>query len=311
MFALLRYLRVSALPTALADVAGGMALAMLLVPGAGSGPLLWLVLASIGLYLGGMGLNDLLHVDKDRGLGKPRPLAMGQLSLSLGAFVTVALMAGGVTAAFLAGAGPAGALLALLIVSYNWLARRPRGTRAVIGVLNMAACRALHVLLPLAAAAAAVPVDFLQVLTRRPEGPLFVGSVFTYFVIVTGVSLLEDRGGKRGLGGMQWAVHAVVLALPLYVALRGMALDRPILELFAPFFIAAALLLGLNRRFDAARAEPTPAKLGAVVGAGIRGHCLLMAAFALLAAPAQPWWGLAALLCYPAALLMSRWVSPT
>jgi hypothetical protein len=48
-----------------------------------------------------------------------------------------------------------------------------------------------------------------------------------------------------------------------------------------------------------------------LVGAGIRSECLLMAALAWMLVPHQPGWGLAAALCFPAAIVAARWVSPT
>ena len=75
--------------------------------------------------------------------------------------------------------------------------------------------------------------------------------------------------------------------------------------------ICAVLVMSLHDRIWDARLDPSPARLGAVVGAGIHGESLLMAAFALTLASSQPWWGIAALACYPAGRILSRWISPT
>ena len=75
--------------------------------------------------------------------------------------------------------------------------------------------------------------------------------------------------------------------------------------------VLAGLLMMLWRKLDAARHEPTPPKLGACVGAGIRGEALLMCGFALMLAHDRPWWGLLALAMYPVGALLSTWISPT
>jgi hypothetical protein len=140
---------------------------------------------------------------------------------------------------------------------------------------------------------------------------LFAGGVFVYFALVTVVSLFEDfGGGRRAIVAVTFVLAVPVLALPLWLLLQP-GLSAPILGVFVPLGILAGLLLMLWRKLDTARKEPTPPNLGKVVGAGIRGECLLMAGFALMLAPQQPWWGFAALALYPIGAVMSKWISPT
>jgi hypothetical protein len=103
----------------------------------------------------------------------------------------------------------------------------------------------------------------------------------------------------------------VPLVLPLVVLARPGVAPSIVLGVLAPLLVAAALVLNLWRALDTARQSPTPPNLGKAVGAGIRGECLLMAAFALALAPMQPWWGLGAAALYPVGRVMARWVSPT
>ncbi|MBK9975993.1 MAG: hypothetical protein IPP14_14570 [Planctomycetes bacterium] len=312
---ILKLVRLSALPSALADVCGGVALAVSLgLGGRAPDKLGWLLLATVGIYLGGMALNDVLHASKDKLLGKPRPIARGDLTLRVAVAITLALYAAGLVGAWLAGCLVAATALAALTFLYNWLARgRHDGTKVVLpwpmagaGVAVIAACRGLHVLLP--------------VIALKPPGrglgdtiaPLFAGCVFAYFALVTVVSLFEDSGGgRRALRLVSLLLLPVVLALPLWVMLRPGAPESTVLGTLSPLLIGAGLLLLLWRALDAARANPIPPKLGAVVGTGIRGECLLMASFALALAPHQPWWGLCAMACYPLARLLARWISPT
>lgn len=319
---LLKLVRLSALPSALADVFGGMALAVALGPvfglwHAGPSRLPWLLLATAGIYLGGMASNDVLHARKDGLLGKKRPIVTGELSFKAARATTAMLYLIGLVAAIMAGCAVPAAALILLTLLYNWLARgRIVGVRvtqpiglsiAAVGVIAL--CRALHVLLPLWAL---LPAQFPAVRLLETIAPLFAASVFVYFALVTTVSLFEDTGGgRRALHAVQILLMPVPLALPVVVLMRPGASPSFLLGVLAPLLIAAALLLGLWKALDVAREAPTPPNLGKAVGTGIRGECLIMAAFGLALAPNQPWWGLSALAMYPAGRIMARWISPT
>lgn len=314
MISYLKLVRLSALPSALADVLGGMALAVALVGGIGAGKLPWLLLASTGVYLGGMACNDVVHTRKDRLLGKRRPIVAGEISWQAAWTVMAALFVAGLVGGLMAGVGAWVALLIVLVFLYNWLAigrieganvRQPFA-RATAGVAVIALCRALHVSLPLLAHASFPQIAGLE--TWR----LFAGSVFVYFCLVTIVSLFEDSGGGRtSLRGVSYALYAAVLLFPAYLLAQPGTAPSPILGVFLPLIVLALLLTGLQGKLDVARREPTPPNLGRTVGAGIRGECLLMAGFALMLAPQQPWWGLGALALYPVGWMLSKWISPT
>ncbi len=309
----MKLVRVSALPSALADVFGGVALAVFIAGRADLHKLPWLLLLTVGIYLGGMALNDVLHERKDRLLGKRRPIVTGEVSRHAARIVTLALFAAGVAGGFAAGAGVATLVLLALIVLYNVLAAgRVRGVNVVhplwqssAAVAVIAACRAIHVCLP------ALAITGIEQLARQPVAWVFAGSVFVYFCLVTTVSLFEDRGGGRiALHVVEKLLLLPVAALPAFLLVRG---ERPdmLVGIVLPALVILWMLFALHRALARARREPTPPNLGRAVGTGIRGEALLMAAFALMLSPSQPWWGLLALACYPAAKLLSRWVSPT
>lgn len=301
------------MPSALADVFGGTALALAVVqPWTQINPwprLPWLLLATIGVYLGGMGLNDLLHVGKDRELKKKRPLVSGEIAFLPALGLTVSLYLGGLLGAALAGCFWPALALALLTACYNDLASSPRPglDREAAGVAVLGACRALHVTLPLWALTAVHPL--------RADGcataALFAGSVFIYFVLVTVISLFEDRGG--GLKAL-WMVHftlpPTVLALPV-IHLIARPTTQPLAGSVLALGVSAVLIGGLHKALRQARRELTPPSLGRVVGIGLRGECLLMACFAMALTPQALWWGLLALACYPLAKALSFVASPT
>ncbi|MEZ5991599.1 MAG: hypothetical protein R3E76_04530 [Planctomycetota bacterium] len=319
---ILKLVRLSALPSAWADQFGGMALASVLV-GAGywrfePWKIALLLPMSFGVYLGGMALNDVLHVRKDRLLHKPRPLATGNLTLAQGWAITLLLFTLGIVCGFAAGCGGAVLALIALIFLYNHLAAgRIRGVDVVhpkgwtiASVAVIAGCRAIHVLLPLMAHAG--PAKLPALLSVHTVAALFAASVFAYFCLVTIVSLFEDSGGGRlALRSVSILLLPTAMLLPVWLLLRPGSADSPVLGIFVPLLVLASLLLMLWRKLDAARRDPIPPKLGACVGAGIRGEALLMSGFALMLAHAQPWWGLLALGCYPAGSILSKWISPT
>lgn len=319
---LLKLVRLSALPSALADVFGGMALTVALsaqfgLQLHGASKLPWLLLASCGIYLGGMASNDVLHARKDALLGKKRPIITGELSFKAARATTAMLYLIGLVAAILAECAIPALLLIALTLLYNWLARgrivadkvsQPK-VLTIAAVAVIAACRALHVLMPLLAH---LPPNFALSRLLNTIAVLFAASVFVYFALVTIVSLFEDTGGGRhALHAVQILLMPIPLALPIVIFMRPGTAPSYVLGVAAPLLIAAALLLGLWKALDTARAAPTPPNLGKAVGAGIRGECLIMAAFALALAPHQPWWGLCALAMYPTGRIMTRWISPT
>ncbi|MCC6575210.1 MAG: hypothetical protein IT462_15645 [Planctomycetes bacterium] len=308
----LKFLRISALPSALADVFGGVALVAALYPPsmlAHPTAQVWsLVLTTTGIYLGGMGLNDILHVHKDRTLGKNRPLAQREISFGGAISVTVFLYVAGLAGAWLAGCFWPALALALLTAVYNSLASvsHPRRARAAAGMAVLASCRALHVSLPLWSFSggqlpqgAALPVILM-----------FVSCVFVYFLLVTLVSLFEDSGGGIGvLWFVQFALLPVVFTLPVFIwATRP--ISRPFIGVVIPLLIAAGLIGRMHRVLKLARREPTARHMGKVVGSGLRGECLLMAALGVAVAPDAPWWGLGALGFYPVASALSLVIKP-
>lgn len=144
-----RLLRVSLFATAAADALAGFVLAQR--PGAaveGLGVLGPLVLISLGLYHGGMALNDWADREEDRRVGRDRPLPAGWIAPGAALLVALALIGGAVGGAFLLGArcGTGALALALMIVLYDLVGRGD-----LLGPALLAACRGLNLSLPLLA----------------------------------------------------------------------------------------------------------------------------------------------------------------
>lgn len=273
-------------------------------------------MATTGIYLGGMGLNDVLHRHKDAAMNKPRPIVTGAITVESAAIVTSALYALGLIGALMAGCGLPALVLALGTLVYNLLAlgKVERGVAkiamgpALLGVAVLGVCRALHVSLPLWALGGQ---QAWSAIMHQPQPLQAYTGVLVYFALLTAVSLYEDRGGgAKALWTMQLGLIPAIFKLPLWALAQGERANWLIEDLL-PMAILATLYLWLARAFNTARREPTPRNLGRCVGLGIRGECLVMAAFALAVLPQQPMWAAAAIVCFPAAALLSKWVSPT
>ena len=102
MLALGRLLRLSLLPSALADVLVGVVLGAggTWPSGSGAG---WLLLASLGVYHGALALNDWADRDEDAQARPDRPLPAGQVSPRSALALGAALVSGGVLCALGAG----------------------------------------------------------------------------------------------------------------------------------------------------------------------------------------------------------------
>ena len=217
--AYLELLRPANVATAIADVLAGFAVAGLRRPE----DLPWLLLSSCGLYAGGVVLNDVFDRDIDRIERPERPIPSGRVGVASAAALGGGLLALGVAAG--AAASPtAGALalaIALLVLLYDAWGKR----HARIAPLNMALCRALNLMLGMAAVpaalsagwpVAAVPLLYIYAITVLSRGEVYGGSSRTaasaLIILIASIGvllLIIVRGGEAR------AVPALVLAAAL------------------------------------------------------------------------------------------------
>jgi 4-hydroxybenzoate polyprenyltransferase len=290
--ACLELVRPANVATALADVLAGAAVgasaSVTAPPGLG-----WLLVATAGLYAGGVVLNDVFDREVDARERPERPIPSGRVHPWQAAALGAGLLAAGVGAALCAGPVPAGiaAATAFAVVTYDaWGKHHP-----FIGPLNMGLCRALNLMLGVAivpmALAWAWPLGLL---------PL------TYIAAVTMVSRGEVHGARRPV-----LVAATGLVTLVGIALIGIVLSRTGVDLTARGFTplhpvwALALVAGLLWRVIPAflRAASTSAPgdirhavrtgvlslvvLDAVIAASYAG---IMGSLTVLATGVLAWW---------------------
>ena len=198
----LELLRPANVTTALADVLAGYAIAGLANPRA----LPWLLVSTACLYAGGVVLNDVFDRDIDRIERPERPIPSGRVPAMSAAILGASLLGVGILSA--SQATRTSAIIAALIAGFVLLYDAWGKRQTVIGPVNMGTCRALNLLLGVAA----VPSVLWQM--------WFLALIpFVYIVAVTALSRGEVLGGTRGV-----AAFALVSLSFVLIALLALAI---------------------------------------------------------------------------------------
>ena len=244
----------------------------------------WLVLSTIGLYGGGIVFNDVFDADLDRVERPERPIPRGDASVRGASSLAIALLAGGIIAAwqvsFLS------AIIALLVAALAVLYDAWGKHQRLFGPINMGLCRGGNLLLGVSAIPTTVPT--LWFLSLLP---------IVYIAAITMISRGEVHGGNRaalwGGVGLYSLVIGGLLAL-------GIALSVPVQR-----FILFLLLFGYliyPPLFRSLRRDEVR-YIGLAVKAGVLSLIVLDAALAAIFAG---WaYGLVVLLLLP----LSRWLA--
>lgn len=304
MLALGRLLRLSLLPSALADVLVGVVLgaggAWPSGPGAG-----WLVLASLGIYHGAMALNDWADREEDARVRPDRPLPAGQLSAAGALALGLALVGGGVLCAL--GAGPPAALwmglVAAAAVGYDLWGRGPLLGPLLLGLCRFGNLGAGLLLASWSTGSAPSPQ------TLAPA--LLYGA---YVFVVSRLGRLEDEEDGRPLGRRPQRFLLTAATLLASVPLLGLLVEGA-----TPLGAACAAGLAWPGAWGLAqaarRSEPwTRGAVGASMGLALRRLLVFTGGCALLlvqAGPAPLVVAAVALAGYPASYALRRVFPPS
>ncbi|RAU81811.1 UbiA-like protein EboC [Pontibacter arcticus] len=226
----LRLMRPANIVTAIADIMLGYAASGALLyfldgsqtlAVSGLTPLFWLILATVGLYGGGVVFNDVFDAELDSVERPERPIPSGQVSLTAAALLGGALLVAGILAAWQvsdlsAAIAVAVALCALL---YDWKGKHHN----LLGPVNMGTCRGLNLLLGVSAVPEAV--EQFWYLAFIP---------IVYISAITMISRGEVHGGNR---------KALQGAIVMYALVIGAILCLAILPEFELLYSVPFLLL--------------------------------------------------------------------
>lgn len=252
MRAYLELLRPANVVTALSDVLAGFAVAGLL-----NWPALpWLLVSTAGLYGGGVVLNDVFDRDIDRLERPERPIPSGRVTLRGAATSGGVLLVAGVGAGWMAtaAAGWIATTIAALVLLYDAWGKR----HVLVGPINMALCRALNLLLGVAAVPAALAAWW----------PL-AGIPLLYIWAVTTLSRGEVHGGTRR------ASTSALISLSLALLILATVTVRAEASRVAALLLAGLLSWRVLPPFWAAWREPASATIRAAVRHGVLSLVLL------------------------------------
>ena len=197
--------------------------------------LYWLVAATIGLYGGGVVFNDVFDADLDRVERPERPIPSGAASRLSATILGAGLLILGIAAAFQVSvlSGAIAVVVAVLALVYNALGKH----HAIIGPLNMGACRGGNLLLGLSAVPAAVSVYWFLALIP-----------IAYIAAITVISRGEVHGGdKRILLGALGLYILVIASIIILMRLQQYQIIQamPFLVLFT-FLIFPPLIKAIK-----------------------------------------------------------------
>ena len=194
--------------------------------------LAWLVLATIGLYGGGVVFNDVFDAELDKIERPERPIPSGAASKSSAGILGGLLLLGGILAAFRVSelSGIIAAVVAGLALLYDAWGKH----QGWFGPINMGACRGGNLLLGMSAVAASVedywylaliPIVYIANITVISRGEVHGGSKATLIAAV-GLYLVV----LAAIGALTLLPHfSIVIALP-FLALFIYLIFPPLLR---------------------------------------------------------------------------------
>lgn len=291
----LRLMRPANIVTAVADIMAGFAAAgvairvfdfhdgLILSPQWAS--LLWLALATIGLYGGGVVFNDVFDAELDRVERPERAIPSGQATVISASVLGAGLLALGIVAAWQVSF--VSALLAIATAAFAVLYDAWGKHQPLFGPVNMGLCRGLNLLLGVSVRPEALSqVWFIALLP------------IVYVAAITMISRGEVHGGNRKAlqGGM--AMYSLVVGAILALALltQNPWWQAVAFLLLFVYFIFPPLVKALRDR--------KPQLIGKAVKAGVLSLIIMDAC---LATAFAGWaYGLLILLLLPISLGLAR-----
>lgn len=198
----LQLTRPANLVTAISDIFAGLAIAQFTF--SDFSPWL-LVLSTLGLYGGGVVMNDVFDAKLDSIERPERPIPSGKVSLKSAAFMGISLLFLGILAAamFSSISGIIAIVIALLTVIYNRFAKH----HVFLGPLTMGMCRGGNLILG------------MSVLPESYQKWVFIALLpIAYIGAITLISQDEVHGGKRRTLYIAAGLYLIVLLAQLVIA---------------------------------------------------------------------------------------------
>ena len=290
LLAYARLARPANLPTAAADIFAGVAVGGLFASFAETGlgaseivDAIYLVLASVFLYAGGVILNDVFDYKIDKIERPERPIPSGTVPLSAASVYGGAVLAIGVWLAFMVSqfSGILAGALALSILLYDGIAKK----HGFFGPLSMGVCRGLNLILGMSLLGdlqlwwlAAIPVVYIFAITLISRGEVHGGNK-SHIVLAGTLYLL--------------VIAAVISAAVVYT-------DFVLITLLYSMLFAFMVFRPLVKAYS----DNSPKNIKGAVIAGVMSLIILDAA---IGATFSVWWyGLVILALLPISMALSK-----
>lgn len=229
-----RLMRPANIVTAVADILAGMAISGFFLHTAEDvSPVVWLILSTIGLYGGGIVMNDVFDAELDAVERPERPIPSGLISRTEASVLGLLLLAAGVSLALLV--STFSGLLALAIAVCALLYDKWAKHHPFLGPLNMGICRGLNLLLGISiipeevtshSLLAFVPIAYIAAITLISRGEVHGGkritiytASFLYVCAMAAILFVSFRQGHLLVTTMFVALWAIMVFLPLQKAL--------------------------------------------------------------------------------------------
>lgn len=286
----LRLMRPANILTAITDIIAGAAIVGFFEHGLGDLQsilqIICLIIATIGLYGGGVVFNDVFDARLDKLERPERPIPSGIISVTEGSVLGGYLLVVGILAAFTVSyfSGYIAILTAACALIYDKWAKH----HAVLGPLLMGVCRGLNLSLGMSVYLVSLQGDFLWWIAVVPVG---------YIAAVTMISRDEVHGGTKTPLIRAAVTYALVIGvIGVFSHMTGQLSTVPFFLAFFAWLIYKPLLRAMK--------EPTGPNIGKSVKWGVLGLIAMNAAWT--AAFAGPAYGLAVLAFLPLSMLLGR-----
>ncbi|MEQ9382825.1 MAG: UbiA-like protein EboC [Imperialibacter sp.] len=283
---LLRLTRPANIVTAVADILAGVAISGYLTAFThGATPIIWLSLATMGLYGGGVVLNDVFDAELDAVERPERPIPSGVVSRFMAAMFGMVLLGIGILAAGKVNWMPSG-LIAVAIALFSVVYDKWGKHQLILGPINMGLCRGLN----LALGMSIVPVIL--------DTYWWLGIVpVIYIAAITMISRGEVHGGSK---------LTLYSALVLYAGVIGAILWFSVEN--STFYLTLGFVLAFGGMIAPplfkAIADPVGKNIGKAVKAGVIALILMNAAWA--SAFGVTYFALGIVLLLPLSLLLAK-----
>ncbi|MBX2820196.1 MAG: UbiA-like protein EboC, partial [Rhodothermaceae bacterium] len=242
LIALAQLARPANIVTAWADVLAGVAVAGVTIPvllGMEPGILpesvAWLVLATTGLYGGGVVFNDVFDAKLDAVERPERPIPSGKVSIGAATAWGLLLLIGGIVAAWQASweSGVLAAAIAVAALVYDKFGKH----HTILGPINMGLCRGMNLMLGISvvpslmtelAAVCILPLVYIGAITLISQGEVHGGT---------------SKKGWQAVGLLGLVILSLIFISATgysYIFLYGMIFIFFFVWLVAPPFIRAA-----------------------------------------------------------------------